>query len=90
MSYKNAADMRARARDSWHSEWISKSGLKERLWTDKAIAEFLGKPEKAGPIMAWRRKNVEKAERLPAFLQWLTKRREWLATNGKLPAGYQA
>ncbi|RSC52131.1 hypothetical protein EGW07_25605 [Citrobacter amalonaticus] len=40
MSYKNAADMRATARDSWHSEWISKSGLKERLWTDKAIAEF--------------------------------------------------
>lgn len=65
MPYYNAADRRARARDAWHSEWISKSGLKARLWTDKVIAEFLGKPEKAGPIMAWRRKDVQKAERSP-------------------------
>lgn len=67
MPYYNAADRRARASDAWHSEWISKSGLKARLWTDKAIAEFPGKPEKAGPIMAWRRKDVQKAERSPAF-----------------------
>lgn len=86
MPYYNAADRRARASDAWHSEWISKSGLKARLWTDKAIAEFLGKPEKAGPIMAWRRKDVQKAERSPAFRNWLAKRREWLAAQGKLPA----
>lgn len=52
MPYYNAADMRARASDAWHSEWISKHGLKKRLWTDKAISEFLGKAQKAGPIMA--------------------------------------
>lgn len=83
MPYYNAADMRARASDAWHSEWISKSGLKARLWTDKAIAEFLGKPEKAGPIMAWKRKDVQKVERSPEFQDWLAKRREWLAAHGK-------
>lgn len=85
MSYYNAADMRARARDAWHSKWISRSGLKARLWTDKAIAEFLGKPEKAGPIMAWRRKDVQKAERSPEFQNWLAKRRERFAAHGRLP-----
>lgn len=80
----NAADMRARASDAWHSEWISKSGLKARLWTEKAISEFLDKPQKAGPIMAWKRKEVEKVEMTPAFQKWLSKRREWLAAHGKI------
>lgn len=82
MPYYNAADRRARARDAWLAEWISKSGLKARLWTDKAITEFPGRPEKAGPIMAWRRKDVLKAERSPAFQNWLARRREWLAAHG--------
>lgn len=86
MPYYNAADRRAKASDAWHAEWISKSGLKARLWTDKAITEFLGKPEKAGPIMAWRRKDVQKAERSSAFQNWLAKLREWLAAHGRLPA----
>lgn len=48
---------------AWHAKWISKHRLKtERLWTDKAIAEFLGKPRDAGPIKAWTRKEVLKAE----------------------------
>lgn len=84
--YYNAADARARASAAWHEEWISKSGLKERLWTDKAISEFLSTPEKAGPIMAWKRKDVEKIESTPKFQQWLAKRREWLIGRGKLPA----
>ncbi|WP_249549342.1 hypothetical protein [Escherichia coli] len=79
MPYYNAADMRARASDAWHSEWISKRGLKARFWTDKAISEFLGKPQKAGPIMAWR------LESTPEFQNWLAKRHEWLAAHGKLP-----
>lgn len=85
MPYYNAADMRARASDAWHSEWISKHGLKKRLWADKAISEFLGKAQKAGLIMTWRRKDVQKVESTPEFQNWLAKRREWLTAHGKLP-----
>ena len=46
----NAADARARA----SSEWISKRGLKARVWTDKAISEFFGAPLDAGPVKAWK------------------------------------
>ncbi|EBP8534862.1 hypothetical protein AMR62_24460 [Salmonella enterica] len=84
--YYNAADSRARASAEWHNKWISKSGLKARLWTDKAISEFLGKPQKAGPIMAWTQKEVQQVENTPAFQNWLTKRREWLVAHGKLSA----
>ncbi|HBM9260424.1 TPA: hypothetical protein L0X66_004842 [Citrobacter freundii] len=84
--YYNAADMRTRASDAWHTEWISKSGLKARLWTDKAISDFLGKPQKAGPIMAWKQKEVQKVENTTAFQNWMVKRRAWLTARGKLPA----
>ncbi|KZQ40645.1 hypothetical protein A3N57_07735 [Enterobacter cloacae subsp. dissolvens] len=83
--YYNAADARARASNEWHAEWISKSGLKARLWTEKAISEFLGAPLNAGPVMAWKRKDVLKVEKSPAFTNWMAKRRKWLATRGKLP-----
>ncbi|MEQ9883174.1 hypothetical protein ABRP83_13460 [Pectobacterium brasiliense] len=86
MPYYNAADMRARASDAWHAEWISKRGLKARFWTDKAIVSFLGNAQQAGPIMAWRRKDVQKVESTPEFQNWLAKRREWLAAQGKLPS----
>ncbi|AYN25511.1 hypothetical protein D8682_00635 (plasmid) [Buttiauxella sp. 3AFRM03] len=82
--YYNAADARARASDAWHDEWISKSGLKARFWTDKAISQFLGLPKKAGPILAWKQKDVEKVESTHEFQQWLAKRREWLIAHGKL------
>lgn len=84
--YYNAANARARASDRWHAEWISKSGLKARLWTDKAINEFLGAPLNAGPIKAWKQKNVKKVEATPAFKTWLEQRRAWLVARGKLPA----
>lgn len=29
---------REQASKAWHDRWISKTGLKARLWTDKAIA----------------------------------------------------
>lgn len=33
----------------WHAKWISKSGLKARLWTDKAIADPVrDKPRRFG------------------------------------------
>jgi hypothetical protein len=51
--YYNAVDSRARASAEWRDKWISKSGLKARFWTDKAISQFLGKPQRAGLIMAW-------------------------------------
>lgn len=51
--YYNAVDLRARASAEWRHKWISKSGLKARFWTDKAISQFLGKPQRADPIMAW-------------------------------------
>lgn len=51
--YYNAVDSRAGASAEWRDKWISKSGLKARFWTDKAISQFLGKPQRAGLIMAW-------------------------------------
>lgn len=84
--YYNAADSRARASDEWHEKWISKSGLKARLWTDKAISQFLGKPQNAGPIMAWMQKEVQQVENTLEFQQWLAKRHKWLIAHGKLPA----
>lgn len=84
--YYNAADARAKASDEWHEEWISKSGLKARLWTDKAIREFLGAPLNVGPIKAWKQNTVKKVESTPAFKIWLEQRRSWLIARGKLTA----
>jgi hypothetical protein len=84
--YYNAVDARARTSDEWHTEWISKSGLKERLWTDKAIREFLGVPLDAGPIKACKQKEVKKVENTPAFKSWIEQRRARLIARGKLPA----
>lgn len=71
-------------REEWHSTWISKQGLKkERLWTDKAIATFLGEPENAGPIKAWRRSDVRRAEKTAAFKKWMIERKAWLAAREK-------
>lgn len=72
------------ASDAWHKEWISKTGLRDRLWTDKAIADFLKPPQKAGPINAWKRKYILKVEQTPAFREWLVKRQDWLRRRGKL------
>lgn len=69
----------------WHEKWISRSGLKERLWTDKAIADFLSKPRDTGPIKAWPREEVIMVEKTAAFIAWMERRREWLAKRGKLP-----
>jgi hypothetical protein len=71
----------------WHAKWISKQGLKtERLWTDKAIVEFLGKPRQAGAIKAWQRKDVLAAEKTMGFKAWMRERKAWLIARGKLPS----
>lgn len=57
--YYNAADSRARASTEWHDNWISKRGLKARSWTEKAISQFLGKPQKAGPIRGLKPSRTE-------------------------------
>lgn len=85
----NAADSRARSSDEWHETWISKSGLKARNWTDKAISDFLGSPQKAGPIMAWTLAEMRRAEQTNEFKQWMVKRRKWLRSRGKLPANVE-
>lgn len=76
---------RQEQRQKWHARWISRQGLKERLWTDKAIADFLPVPQKAGPIRAWPRKDVLAAEQTPGFQAWMARRRAWLDARCKLP-----
>ena len=65
--------------------WFSRKGLKDRLWTDKAIREFLPPPQKAGPIHAWLRKDVLAAEKKAGFRAWMEKRRAWLDARCRLP-----
>ncbi|MFH2594715.1 MULTISPECIES: hypothetical protein [Enterobacterales] len=74
---------------AWHREWISKTGLRERLWTDRAIADFLKPPQKAGPVYAWKRKYILRVEQTPAFRAWMIQRQDWLMRRGKLPASLQ-
>ncbi|WP_431225938.1 hypothetical protein ACQ86O_27295 (plasmid) [Serratia sp. L9] len=74
---------------AWHREWISKKGLRERLWTDRAIADFLKPPQEAGPIKAWKRKYILRVEQTPAFRAWMVQRQDWLILRGKLPQALQ-
>ncbi len=75
---------RQKQRDKWHAAWLSKTGLKDRLWTDKAIATFLGQPKKAGPVKAWRRQDVTGAESTAAFKDWMQGRCRSLVKRGVL------
>jgi hypothetical protein len=78
--------MRDELRKKWHAKFISKHGLKtERLWTDKAIVEFLSKPRQAGAIKAWLRKDVLAAEKTMGFKAWMKQRKALLVAKGKLP-----
>lgn len=69
---------------NWHALWISRAGLKDRFWTDKAIADFLGPPLKAGSISAWTRNEVLATEKTTEFRNWMEKRRAWLDTRCRL------
>jgi len=59
-----------------------KNDLKALLWTEKV----LGGPLNAGPVKAWKRKEVKKVEATPAFRTWLEQRRAWLIARDKIPA----
>jgi hypothetical protein len=76
---------RAEASKKWHAKWISMQGLKsDRLWTDKAILEFLGHPHQAGAIKASLLKDVQAAEKTMGFKNWMEKRRAWLVRREML------
>lgn len=61
----------------WSQNWITVSRLKkDRLWTDAAIKQFLGKPKKQGKYRVFSVEEVEKAERKRAFCDWLAPRLE--------------
>lgn len=67
----------------WHARWISKQGLKNRLWTDKAISSFLSKPKKAGKIMAWPRTEVLTAEKPRSLWHgWKNDGNGWMRAAG--------
>lgn len=64
--------MREKARKAWHKEFISKTGVRERGWTTKAVKKFLEtKLVDAGPIQAYRRKTVERIERSQEFKDFM-------------------
>ena len=71
-------------KEKWDSWAISKAGLKRRLWTDSAIAKYLGVPDdwaknphysKAADMHLYCVARVEAAEALPEFQEWMKKRR---------------
>ncbi|EAB8478309.1 hypothetical protein AU894_19210 [Salmonella enterica subsp. enterica] len=69
---------RQERRQEWHAIWLSRQGLKARLWTDKAIMAFLPPPQKAGPMRA-------AGYRLPAtgdHLCHLRSAGNWLGPSG--------
>ena len=76
-SERKAFGQRKREEESskWHKKYISRARLKsERNWTDSAINKHLPKPKNAGPIKAWERKIVLKAEKKPDFIMWMMQR----------------
>lgn len=66
------AHQRRLAKESWDSQWITIWRLKRfRLWTDKAIAMWLGKPKTKGKYKVFSVDDVRRAERTPAFKEWI-------------------
>lgn len=64
------------------SEWLTKSQIKQRGWTDGAIKTFLGEPETtrknphyatAAPMQLWLLSTVRKSETNPDFINWKRK-----------------
>ncbi len=63
-------------------DWLPKSAIKERGWTEGAIKNFLGAPEdtrttphyRTGPpMLLWRSDTVREAEQNPQFIEWKNK-----------------
>jgi predicted RNA-binding protein YlxR (DUF448 family) len=63
--------------DKWHSKWITVFRLKkDRLWTDKIIKDFLGKPITQGKYKVFKKEDVKQAEKKKAFKKIMIKRIE--------------
>ena len=64
-------------RAAWHSKWITVWRLKtDRLWTDWAICQWLGKPASQGKYKVFAVVDVKAAERKKTFKEWHTPRLE--------------
>ncbi|EGX5147449.1 hypothetical protein DQ657_25320 [Salmonella enterica] len=51
----------------WHARWISKQGLKNRLWTDKAISSFLSRGLRANGTKTYD-KNITYCNKIELFM----------------------
>lgn len=72
-------DMRAQqyrdSREIWDLQFITVWRLKsDRLWTDKAIEQWLGKPKKKGKYKIFLIGDVRAVEKKKAFKEWLAPR----------------
>lgn len=64
-------DERRRRFEQWSKTWITVTRLKtDRLWTDGAIAQWLGAPIQQGNYKVFRVEAVKAAERKKAFKDW--------------------
>ncbi|PHM59515.1 hypothetical protein [Xenorhabdus ishibashii] len=62
---------RLRQFEQWSKKWITVTRLKtDRLWTDWAIRQWLGKPKKQGKYNVFSVEDVKVAERKKAFKEW--------------------
>jgi len=61
------------------ADYLNRSELRERGWTNRAIEQFLPEPERTEqnhyhrtgpPIESWRRSTVEATERTAEFIRW--------------------
>jgi len=63
--------------DKWNSKWITVFRLKkERLWTDKIIRDYLGKPITQGKYKVFKKEDVKQAEKKKGFKEIMVKRIE--------------
>jgi len=63
--------------NKWHSQWITVFRLKkDRLWTEKIIKDFLGKPTTQGKYKVFKKEDVKQAEKKKDFKVIMVKRIE--------------
>lgn len=68
---------RLKKRLEWDSKWVTVWRLKnQRLWTDKLIKDFLGKPIQHGKYKVFTVEDVKSAEKKKKFKEIMVKRIE--------------
>ncbi|MGJ0624002.1 hypothetical protein [Xenorhabdus bovienii] len=68
---------RRRQFEQWSKKWITVTRLKSnRLWTEWAIKQWLGQPQKQGKYKVFLVDDVKAAERKKAFKDWRQQRLE--------------